>query len=192
MRHSGWESVIQWAVWFTIMGLVMARLGRARLKPRPPSEAGTLAHPPSTLAIGAATTLLFGAIALITAAYGKTRADDLAFAIFAGLALLGLPLIAEYYHARHSVSPAGLEYGSLTGARGSMSWADVTHLRYANTLKWFRIEDAQGNVARLSIMLTGLPEFAAQALQHVPPHAMDAPTRAVLERTAAGNPPPVW
>ncbi len=192
MHESGWESALQWAIWLVIMALVMSWLGRRRLRPRPESEAGNLAHPPSTLAIGMVTTTLFGALAIVSVAYPAMTADRLTTAIFACLALLGLPLIADYYHARHSVSESGLEYGSLTGNRGSMRWDEVKSLRYGTVMKWFRIEDVHGNVARLSIMLTGLPEFAHLALQHVPAEALDHLTREILEQTASGRPPSIW
>lgn len=196
MHHTGWESAIRWGAWFIVMvlvmGLVMAWLGRGRLKPRRPSEAGTLAHPHSTLAIGVVTALFFGALAILSRVYLHSAATWLTTATFACLALLGLPLIADYYHARHRASDAGLEYGGLTGNHGSMRWAEVRSLRYGKTMKWFRIEDAHGNVARISIMLAGLPEFAALALRHVPPEAMDAHTRTLLEQTADGRPPAMF
>lgn len=40
-------------------------------------------------------------------------------------------------------------------------------------------------------MLRGLHEFAQLVLTHAPADAIDRETLAVLEATAAGNPPPV-
>ena len=51
---------------------------------------------------------------------------------------------------------------------------------------------ADGRVIRISAMLQGLPDFAAAALGGVPPAAIDADTRALLEATARGELPRVW
>jgi hypothetical protein len=59
-------------------------------------------------------------------------------------------------------------------------------------MKWFRLETASGEVARLSAMLVGLPELAGLLLVHAPPQAIDAETLAILEATAGGHPPSVW
>ena len=59
-------------------------------------------------------------------------------------------------------------------------------------MKWFRVENSSGQIARIHVMLSGLPEFARTALAHVPQTAIDEETLAVLEATAAGNPPTIW
>ena len=58
-------------------------------------------------------------------------------------------------------------------------------------MKWFRVETAPGQVARIQVMLSGLPEFARSVLAHVPQTAIDAQTRATLQTTAAGNQPTI-
>jgi hypothetical protein len=74
----------------------------------------------------------------------------------------------------------------------SLRWAQVTRVRYSQSLKWFRIEAADGAVVRVSAMLTGLPQFAQAVLAEVPEFHIDKSARPVLERTAAGFPPPIW
>lgn len=192
MHHSAWGNVIQFSAWFVIMSLVMGWLGRNRLKPRPAGEAGTLRQPVSTLVIGIVCLAFFLALAVLSVLFPGKDPVWWTTACFLGFTPLGLAIIAEYYYARHAVSDFGLDYGSMRGRRGSMRWADVRSLRYGASMKWFRIEDAHGNVARLSAMLAGLPEFAQLALRHVPAEALDGPTWDVLERTAQGNPPPIW
>jgi hypothetical protein len=59
-------------------------------------------------------------------------------------------------------------------------------------MKWFRLETQSGDVARISAMLIGLPEFARLLLSHAQPHAIDAETLLILQATADGNPPSVW
>ncbi len=78
------------------------------------------------------------------------------------------------------------------GGGGHLTWTDVRKLRYSQSAKWFRLELRDGRVVRISAMLQGLPEFAAAALAHVPPEAIDSETRLVLEATATGDLPRIW
>ena len=59
-------------------------------------------------------------------------------------------------------------------------------------MKWFRLETQSGDVARISVMLIGPPEFARLLLSHAPPDAIEAETRLILQARADGNPPSVW
>jgi hypothetical protein len=49
------------------------------------------------------------------------------------------------------------------------------------TMKWFRLEGQSGDVARISAMLIGLPEFARVLFAHTPPGVIDAETLPTLE-----------
>lgn len=191
MQHSAWEPVIRWGVWLVIMAIVMGALGRSRLKQRPPSESDELRQPVAILWVGVVCTLMFGAFGVLSQFTGK-GATWWTTLIFVGFALLGVVVIADYYLARHTISEQGLAYGGLRGRRGNMRWDEVRSIRYASTMKWFRLEDVHGNVARLSAMLIGLPEFARLALDQVPSDAVDDFTWDLLDQTASGNPPPVW
>lgn len=68
----------------------------------------------------------------------------------------------------------------------------MLRLSYSDTMKWFRIELPDASAVRISAMLSGLPAFARAALAAVPSAAIDPDARAVLEQTAAGNPPSIW
>jgi hypothetical protein len=65
-------------------------------------------------------------------------------------------------------------------------------VQYAPAMKWFRLETRAGSVARISIMMMGLPEFARVLLKSAPQAVIDAQTLDVLQATAAGHPPSVW
>ena len=119
-------------------------------------------------------------------------ATGLTTSIFVGLALLGAPLISLYFTDRHEVSDAGLKYNTILGQRREMRWADVTSLRYSLLMKWFELRGADGQVARLSAALKGLPEFARVALPHITADAIDERTARIMRATADGNPPAIW
>ena len=185
-------TTLQWALWALVMAAVMGWLARARTAPRAPQVAHTLAHPRSTLVVGLVCAALFSVLAVWSALAPGQTGSPLVSLFFLGFAALGAPLILDYRNARHVLTPDGLHYGKLLGGGGQARWADVRQLRFSESAKWFRIDLADGRIVRVSAMLQGLPEFAAAALAQVPPAAVDADTRAVLEATARGDLPRVW
>ena len=134
----------------------------------------------------------FAGIAVISNVYSNETTTVWTTSIFLGFAILSLLMIADYFQARHEVSDEGMNYGRLTGTRGILKWSEVANVRYAPGIKWFRLETRSGEVARVSAMLVGLPEFARLVLAHAPPGAIDGNTLPVLQATAAGQPPSVW
>lgn len=192
MDKPWWTSAVQWAIWGIVMALVMGWVARSRFRARPSADARRLAHPPSTLVIGLVTFAFFAAIAIVSNVYANKTTTWWTTAIFVGFAVLALALIADYFVAHHEVSAEGLTYGRLSGRRKSLRWSDLRRVRYAPVMKWFRLETQAGDVARISAMLVGLPEFARLVLAHAPPGVIDRETLPILEATAAGHPPPVW
>ena len=62
----------------------------------------------------------------------------------------------------------------------ALRWSDLRAVRYAPLVKWFRLETHSGEVARISVMLTGVPDFARTLLARAPGGAVDADTLLVL------------
>ena len=174
------------------MAAVMGWLARARTRPRAPQAAHTLAHPRSTLVVGLVCAGFFSVLAVWSALFPGKTGSPLISLFFLSFAALGVPLVLDYRNARHELTPDGLRYGKLMGGNGQARWADVRQIRFSQSAKWFRMHLADGRVIRISAMLQGLPEFAAAALGGVPPAAIDADTRALLEATARGELPRVW
>lgn len=150
-------------------------------------QAGHLQHSPMVLVIGVLALGLFAAGAAFSRSFDDGSGGLLVGAGIAGLGLLGLAMILEFARARHVLQADGLEFGRLFGPRGSLKWRDVTHFSYSRGMHWFRIETASGAVARISVLLMGLPQFARAVLDQVPGYAIDAPTREVLEGYAQGR-----
>ena len=187
-----WISALQWVLWAVVMSAVMGWLARTRTGPRAPHDARTLAHPRSTLIVGLVCVGFFLLLAVWSFLFPGKTGTPLISLFFLGFAALGAPLLLDYRNARHVLTTDGLQYGKLFGGGGRMRWTEVRELRYSQSAKWFRLRLADGRVVRISAMLHGLPEFAAAALTQVPPAAMDADTRAVLQATAQGDLPRVW
>lgn len=187
-----WATVLQWTVWALLMSLVMGWLGRSRMKARPAAESRKLRHPTSTLITGVVGCGFFVALAIVSAVSFDTPGRWWIALAFLGFALLSAPLLLDYFIARHEVSDEGLSFCKLSGGRKFMRWSEVRTVRYATMMKWFRLEGEGGDVARLSVMMMGLPEFARMLLERVPASAIEPPTLAVLQATAAGQPPSVW
>jgi hypothetical protein len=187
-----WTTALQWTLWAVVMALVMGWLGRSRFRVRAPSDARTLVHPPSTLIVGVVGFAFFFGIAIVSNVFRNKTTTWWTTAIFVGFALMSAVVMINYFVAKHELSDEGLSYSKLLGAKRSLRWSDVRAVRYAPAMKWFRLETRSGEVARISVMLMGLPEFARLLLERVPGDAVDSDTRQVLQATAEGRPPSVW
>jgi hypothetical protein len=185
-------TALQWTLWLVVMAIVMAWLARSRLRARPASDARRLVHPASTLIVGLVAFALFAGLAVVSNVVPNKTTTWWTTAVFVGFALLALPLVSGFFLEQHDVSDQGLAGRSFAGVRKHLQWSDLTAVRYAASMKWFRLETRSGGVARISVMLMGLPEFARVLMDHAPQGAIDAETLDVLRETAAGNPPSVW
>ena len=149
-------------------------------------------HPPSTLIIGLACFLFFAGIAVVSNVFANATTTWLTTTVFVGFALLALPILGDYFAARHEVFEEGLRYGRLFGSGGHIRWADLKSVRFSAAMKWFRLESQSGTVLRISVMLMGLPVFAQLLLVHTPREVIESSTLPILRMTAEGNPPSVW
>jgi hypothetical protein len=185
-------NALQWILWALIMSLIMGWVARSRMRPRSACRDQQLRHPVSTLIIGLACFLLFAAIAVTSNVFANKTTSWWTTAIFAGFALLALPVVGDYFAARHEVSREGLRYGRLIGAGGFLRWDELRSVRFSSGMKWFRLESQSGTVVRISVMLMGLPVFAQMLLANARSEATDPTTQTILQATAEGNPPSVW
>src|SRR5262245_20314242 len=193
MAQDWWIPIVQWTLWGLAMMVVMGWIARSRFRKRPDSEGRTLAHPISTLVIGVVGVVFFGGVAVISNTVGKNSTTTVGTTLgFLAFALASVPMIADYYFARHRVSELGMDYGRMSGQRGTFSWSDVKRVRYASGMKWFAIDLRSGSTVRVSVMLMGLPEFARILLAHISKSAIDDEAYALLRETEQGRPPSVW
>jgi hypothetical protein len=172
-----------------LTGLVTALIAASRKRGPAVDHPGRLQHPPSTLMIGVLVLGAFLGLATLAELADNGTSGPFVSAAFASFGVLGLLTILEYYRARHELTVDGLDFGRLLGPRGSLKWRDVTRLTYSRGMRWFRIETAAGEVAHVSAMLTGLPEFARAVLEQVPSYALDGSTREVLQACVQGELP---
>lgn len=186
-----WAVALQWAAWAATMGLVMGWLSRSRAI-APPGAEGLLRQPRSTLIIGWVCTVFFAALAGLSRAFPGQNPSVWPTVVFLLFAAGGLVMVTDHYRGRHRLTPEGLRYGKLLGRGGLARWDQVTRLHYSEAAKWFRLETSDGKVARISAMLTGLPEFASSALDRVPEGAIDRQTREMLEAIRRGKLPSIW
>jgi len=127
MRRDWWVSVLQWSLWGVVMVIVMGWVARSRLRARPEGDQRTLRHPISTLLIGLMGSAFFFGIAIISNTVGKNATatiwTTLGFVLF-GLA--SLPMVADYFFARHTVSEAASNTGACgasEAACGGLMWS---------------------------------------------------------------------
>lgn len=152
-----------------------------------------LRHPVTTLAVGAISAAFFFWLAAVSFTTGKHPAATIGTTLcFVALGLMALPMVVDYFLARHQLSDEAIDYGRRLGGRGTMRWAEVRRVRFSPTMKWFVLEDAARRKARVSASLVGLPDFAGLALAHVPPEALDKKTHKLLVDASLGRRPRVW
>lgn len=192
MGHTWWVTGVEWAVLAVTAVLLVRWLARSHARSNPGPGAACLLHPRSTLVVSLVSAGFFFGIALLCYLFSDDITSLRTMMVFVGFGLLSLTMGVDYFVARHHVSVRGIDYGRLTGPRRSMAWQQVRRLRYSPSMKWFKIESHEGEVARVSAMMLGLPEFARLALAHVPADAIDERTLHLLHDTAAGAPLPTW
>jgi len=191
MDGSWRTSLVQWLVWGLAMSLVMGWVARSRLRKTAGAQAQQLAHPPSTLIIGLVGFAFFAGLAVVSNVYANRTTSIWTTLTFVSLALLALPMVADYFFARHAVSAQGMDFGRMSGQRGRFGWSEVRQVTFSPAMKWFRLELADGRIVRVSAMLAGLPSFAQLLLDQVAPQAIHPEALPILQATAAGHPPAI-
>jgi hypothetical protein len=105
---------------------------------------------------------------------------------FVGFGSLGIPMLADYCFARHRITERGIDYGSMFAVRRFMAWSEFKCVSFAPSMGWYLLESESGAKARISILLTGLKEFANQVLDHVPREKIEREACVELMLTASG------
>jgi Bacterial PH domain len=186
-----WGTLLQWAVPSLVMTAVMGWAGRSRFH-RQSAHARRLAHPISTLVIGLVCLVLFAGPAVVSNVFPNPTVTWWTTSIFVGFTLLSVLVLSAFFLEGLEVSEDGLAFRNFVGVRRYLRWSDLRSVRYSPAMKWFRLETHAGTAARVSVMLTGLPEFARLLLHNAARGSIDSETFNVLGATAAGNPPSVW
>ena len=136
---------LQWMLWGLLMSLIMGWVARSRSRPGHVGSHPRLQHPTSTLVIGLAGFLLFTAIAVISNVFANATTSWKTTTVFVGFALLALPILGDYFAARHEISEEGLRYGRLIGSGGYMPWTELKSVRFSEAMKWFRLAADQSD-----------------------------------------------
>ena len=188
-----------------ILGALGARafaiwLNHSRLKPAEMEETRRgmyeikLRPPFPVFLLGFGTFSLFGSITVLSAVFPNGTATAWTTLLFLTGTLLGFLFLLEFIRARHTIysgplHSSGIEYGRMFGGRKRMSWLSVRKVRYRRFLRWFTLESATGDIARISVSAVGIVEFADEILECIEPHKIDERTRRLLVETASDNPP---
>jgi predicted permease len=185
-------SLAQGLFWVVTMTLLMRWLGRSRHRSRPVAERDRIQHPAGILAIGVIGTLFFAGVPVAARIWPDDSVNFWFYALFAGMTLMAVYIVADYFLARHEVSDEGMDFGRPTGRRVVFHWGEVRRIRFSRTWNWFRIELQSGDVVRVSGMMMGLPALADKALRHVPASRIDGDALQLLRNAAKDQLPPIW
>ena len=182
--------VVEWLISGVLMTLLVGWIARSRSRPAAPDEDGQMRYPVSVLAVGLVCAVFFLACSLLS--YAHPTGGPLVASVFGAFFAVSAYVIIEYYAVRHRVAESGFEYRVPTGS-GAFDWSEVRSVRYSHFAKWFVVSLTSSKKVRISALLAGLPRFARTLLAHRPPGAeIDPETLAILEATAAGDPPSIW
>ena len=180
------------AVWLVLMGLVMGWLARSRARTAPQGGETVLRNPGSVMAVGVVCALFFVACAVLSHLFpGKTGTPAISLS-FLGFSLLGFYLMAECARVSVKLETGGLRYTGLLHGPRFLPWVEVKRVDYSESWKCFRLEGADGRTLTVSALLVGLPSLAKEILAKIPAEFIDEASRPVLEKTAAGDLPPIW
>jgi hypothetical protein len=102
---------------------------------------------------------------------------------FLGFAMLGVFLYVVWAFDRVTIAPDRLVYRTVLG-RGQVPWGDIAHVGYSRPNAWFLVRTMGGRTARISDMMTGVPEFARMMIRQVPVERVDPDAYAILELAA--------
>lgn len=171
--------VIAIAIAFAAAGL--AHLDPWHLRRRRP---GRLIYPKYYLVLAVLCTVFFAAVEIISLLGGWGKTSQIAHYWFTGFALVGLVVILGYFFEYYELSDTGIRFQRLFRANKSIAWADVTSLKFSKRYDQYDIEGPQDVSFAVPPTMIGSDEFAAAALKHVPPTAIDEETRVALEEAA--------
>ena len=192
MSENFWSNAFQWTIWGLLMAAMVSGFSIARKKSESNLQAGQLHHTKVILVVGIVCFTFCAGILILSHVYKNDTASWFTDFVFGGFALVSLPMIFEYFRIQHSFTDDGLTYERLFVRGGFMEWSSIRSVKYSNTAKWFRLESATGDVARISAYLAGLQEFSNALLRHTPENAIDPSAAEILREIANGNPPSLW
>jgi hypothetical protein len=88
---------------------------------------------------------------------------------------------------RFLIRPDGFSFRTAFTRSGFARWSDVRAIEWSSSASWFVISVDGGKRVRVSILVLGLDNFCRALLRNCPVE-LGPPTRAALERAAAGLP----
>jgi hypothetical protein len=166
-------------------GKVIPEVSQESARPNSAAASFRMAYSPFILVLGIVVTAFGVGVAVASNVFSNcttTVWTTSGFLLFAGFGVL---MIVEYVRDRHDLSNDGMNHAGVFWGRGRMAWPAVTSVRFHPYLSAFVLRTETGQCAVLSVMLTGIPEFARIVLAQVRAAAVDPETRSLLEATVA-------
>jgi Bacterial PH domain len=186
-----WAHLLQWGLWALVMALVMGWLAKSRRKATVATGAQVLTHPPTTLIVGLACTVLFMFLTALAALYAKDT-EGWTPLVFLGFALLGAPLVGEALRVRHEVRDDGIVYRGLFATHDKIAWDELESVRWSVPMKWLAVKTRDGRTLRFSGLLNGLDALARALHERAPAMRVDESTAKVLADAREGKLPSIW
>jgi hypothetical protein len=187
MQQPWWQFVLRSIVVLLVVHFVVKRLLRPQSSLSFAEGTALMRHRRSILYLGLFASIFFYGLVVLSNTWMKNSTTTIWTTLaFAGFGSLGIPLLADYWFAWHRIDERGIDYGSMFARRRYMAWSEVKWISFHPNMGWYMLESESGAKARISILLSGLKEFASQVLDHVPREKIDREACIELMSTASG------
>jgi hypothetical protein len=187
-----WASILQWTLWFALMAGIYHVLDRARMKSAKSGDDTVMTYPRSAVVLSVIFLLLFAALTALIFFAPAGNSTGWAKVILALLLLATLHMTVDCFIGRYTLSDEGLRYVNVFSGERMFRWDELSSLKYAPHMRWFVLTSSQGHVARISVMMTGLPAFARLLMERARNVSIDPATIPILKQTARGELPSMW
>ena len=180
------KEILQTLIAISCAGFIVTFANSARARSWLVYRADRLKHPFTTLISGLFLMTGSGSLAILAGMDPSAPAwlmpGAATFAV-----LMSAAFLWAYYFDQYTILENGLSFNSLLGTPHLIAWSEVSEVRYSRSFFGLIVRSRHGPVARITVMLAGLPELSRVLLEKVPPQNIDADTLPILNYMAEGN-----
>jgi hypothetical protein len=184
-----WISLIQWTLWAFTMAGIAFWISKARRKSALSGGELVMKYPFFAMVLAFICVIISGGLVALTFVVASQNAPWWTTAIFGVMFLGSVHFVVECFVAKYHLSPDGLRYVSVFTGERHFRWDELKSLKYADSMKWFVLKNSRGEVARISVMMIGLPAFARLLMERARHVDIEPATIPILRKTAQGEPP---
>lgn len=180
---------IQSALSALMMAGVAAWISKARKKSVVSGGELVMRFPRSAMVLALFCVIVSAGLVALTFVVPRQNAPWWAVAGFGIAALASIHFLVDTWVGRYHLTPEGMRYVSVFRGERLFRWDEIKSFSYSTGLHWFVLRNSRGDVARISVMMIGLPAFARLLMERARNVDIDPASIPILKQTASGAPP---